>query len=121
MMKPVIRNLLFALRTLPGLRRWISRDFTSSSPLQDALVNDILAPTYSAMVGCFRSLSTTDLSGRATSMPTLAIGTDQDHVLDPKQIELLPCPKARIARAGHIPMVEEPAEFNRVLDGFLRA
>ncbi len=120
MMKPGLRNLLFALRTLPSLRRWISRDFTSASPLQDALVDDILAPTYRAMVDSFRSLSATDLSGHGASMPTLAIGTDQDHVLDPGQIDLLPCPQVRIRNAGHIPMVEQPAEFNRVLDQFLR-
>jgi pimeloyl-ACP methyl ester carboxylesterase len=121
LMTPGLRNALFALRHVRGLRRWISQDFTSASPLQDALVDDILAPTFRSMVDTFRSLSTTDLAGRATEMPTLAIGTDRDQVLTPGQIDLLPGPKQRMEGVGHIPMVERPAEFNRILDGFLRA
>lgn len=114
-----VRHLLFLLRGLPKLRRWISGDFTTAAPLPDALVDDILAPTYRAMVDSFRSLSTTDLAGRAAEMPTLAIGSDQDAVLDPGQIDLLPCAKTRL-QSGHIPMVEIPADFNRALDAFLR-
>ena len=121
LMTPGLRNVLFALRHVRGLRRWISQDFTSASPLQDALVDDILAPTFRSMVGTFRSLSTTDLAGRATEMPTLAIGTDRDQVLTPGQIDLLPGPKQLLEGVGHIPMVERPAEFNRILDGFLRS
>jgi pimeloyl-ACP methyl ester carboxylesterase len=121
LMAPGVRQLLFWLRRNRGLRRWISQEFTSASPLQDALVDDILAPTYRAMVDTFRSLSATDLAGRAPAMPALAIGTDLDQVLDPGQIDLLPFPRQRIDRAGHIPMVEQPAAFNRALDHFLRA
>lgn len=120
LMTPGLRRLLFGFRGSPGLRRWIAGDFTNARPMPQALVDDILAPTYRSLVDSYRSLAAIDLTGPMPDVPTLAIGTDLDQIVDPAQIDLLSCPKARIAGCGHMPMVEKPAEFNRLLDGFLR-
>ena len=121
LMTPGVRNLLFALRHLPTLRRWIAGDFTNAVPMPQPLVDDILAPTYEAMVGTYRSLAAADLSGPSPERPTLAIGTDRDEILHTGQIDLLTSgQKLLIHECGHIPMIEKPAEFNRALDGFLR-
>lgn len=120
MMKPGIRNLLFCFRGSPGLRRWIAGDFTSATPMPQALIDDILAPSYRSMVDSYRSLAAADLTGPMPDVPTLAVGTDRDQILHPGQIDLLSCPKVRIPGCGHMPQIEKPAEFNRILDEFLR-
>lgn len=121
LMTPGLRNILFLLRGYPGLRRWIAGDFTNAVPMPPELVDDILAPTYQSMVGSYASLAKADLTGPMPEIPTLAIGTDLDQILHPGQIDLLDGPKVRINGCGHMPMLEKPAEFNRVLDGFLRS
>lgn len=121
MMRPGIRNVLFWLRGFPSLRRWIAGDFTSAAPMPQPLVDDILAPTYRAMVDSYRSLASADLTGPMPGVPTLGIGTDLDRILHPGQLDLLSCPKVRIPGCGHMPQLEKPAEFNRILNEFLRA
>jgi pimeloyl-ACP methyl ester carboxylesterase len=121
LMTPGLRRILFQLRGMPALRRWISGDFTDAVPMPQALVDDILAPTYRSMVGSYRSLAAADLSGPCPDLPTLAVGTDRDQILHPGQIDLLTTgQKLLISNCGHIPMIEKPAEFNRALDQFLR-
>lgn len=119
LMTPGLRRALFMLRGHPGLRRWIAGDFTSSGSPPQAVIDDILAPTYQSVVATYRSISTADLRGPLPPMPTLLIGTDRDEVLDPGQIDLLDGPKARLQGCGHMPQLEKPAEFNRILAQFL--
>jgi pimeloyl-ACP methyl ester carboxylesterase len=121
LMTPGLRNILFHLRGVPALRRWIAGDFTNAVPMPAALVDDILAPTYRSMVDTYRSIAAADLSGPVPEIPALAIGTDRDEILHPGQIDLLTTgQKLLIPECGHIPMIEKPAAFNRALDAFLR-
>ena len=54
------------------------------------------------------------------SVPTLSIGSDCDGLVAPEQYELVPAQqKVCIRSAGHIPMIERPEEFNRILNDFL--
>jgi pimeloyl-ACP methyl ester carboxylesterase len=56
------------------------------------------------------------------AVPTLAIGTDRDLLVDPDQTEKVPATsRVRIYGCGHIPMVEKPAEFNEALHNWLAA
>lgn len=119
LMTPGLRRLLFCLRSKPGLRRWISGDFTSAGAPPQPIIDDILAPTFQSIVGTYRSISTADLRGPLPPSPTLLVGTDRDEVLDPGQIDLLDGPKARVNGCGHMPQLEKPAEFNRILADFL--
>ncbi|HYE99203.1 MAG TPA: alpha/beta hydrolase [Planctomycetota bacterium] len=124
MMWPGVRQMLFLLRSRPRLRRWIGMDFTSIAPLPQDLLDDIVHPTYASAVESYRSLRQVDLAeaAKGLSVPTLAVGTDQDRLLAADQIELLPTARReRIVECGHVPMIERPAEFNRLVDGFLRS
>ena len=50
----------------------------------------------------------------------LSIGTDLDQLVATDQYALVPAQKKElISGSGHIPMIERPEEFNRVLNEFL--
>ena len=68
--------------------------------------------------------SRTDLTPRLPGLrvPTLSVGTDRDRIIVTRQYDWVPAKKkALIPETGHIPIVERPAEFNAILDAFLRA
>jgi len=74
----------------------------------------------------FRSIARTDLIGQvgAVRAPTLIIWGDQDQLIPPKFAEIFRKAIAGsrlvwIKDAGHIPMIEKPAEFNQALNEFL--
>jgi pimeloyl-ACP methyl ester carboxylesterase len=119
-----MRSILFPLGRCGPLRRWATRDFSYVQNLDDDLAADVVAGTYESTMGSLLSLRSTDLRPRLSSLavPTLAIGTDRDELIAPAQADLVPARRrARIAETGHIPMVERPAEFNRVLHEWLSA
>ena len=123
-MKPGIRRLLYLLARIGPIRRWVSKNFTSVGPLEEDLAKDVIRGTYQSMFDSLLSGAKADLRGRLASLsvPTLSIGTDLDHLVAPEQYELVPAQqKVCIRECGHIPMIERPAEFNRVLNEFLSA
>ena len=121
-MAPGIRELLFCLSRFEFVRRWVSRDFTYVGHLDPDLAGDVARGSYRSMFESLRSAAATDLRSRLSSLtvPTFAIGTDRDLLVAPDQYLLVPAKnKACIADTGHIPMLERPAEFNRILNGFI--
>jgi pimeloyl-ACP methyl ester carboxylesterase len=105
-------------------RPWIVRDLTFAHPLDDELAADAARGTYSSSIDSMLSCLTCDLTARLPSLqvPTLSIGTDHDQVILTRQYEWVPAQKkALIAETGHVPIVERPAEFNAILDDFLRS
>ena len=55
-------------------------------------------------------------------MPTLSVGTDKDLVIVTPQYDWVPAQKkALLPQTGHVPIVERPAEFNAILDEFLKS
>jgi pimeloyl-ACP methyl ester carboxylesterase len=121
-MNPGIRRLLFHLAKIGPIRRWVAKDFTTIGPLDDDLAADVTKGTYRSMFGSLLSVRDADLRDRLSSLsvPTLSIGTDLDQLVAPEQYTLFPAQKqARISSSGHIPMIERPEEFNRVLNDFL--
>jgi pimeloyl-ACP methyl ester carboxylesterase len=123
LMLPGVRRLAFGLAHGAGFRRWIARNFSLVQRLDPELAGDIVRGTFRAMVDSYRSLLRTDLVPRlgGLSVPALAVGTDQDRLVDPGQYLLIPtAKKVLIPKTGHIPLLERPEEFNRALDEFLR-
>jgi len=108
---------------MPFLRGWITRDFSYVAPLAPDLAADVARGTYRSSISSMLSLLRLDLTPRLAELrvPALSVGTDQDRIILTRQHEWVPArKKALIRETGHIPIVERPAEFNAVLDGFLR-
>lgn len=122
LMKPGIRATAWLLARWRGFRRWVARDFSYVQRLDDELADDVARPTYRAAVETLRSLARVDLAPRLgrLSMPVLSVGSDQDRVVAPDQFTWVPGRRVRIPGCGHMPMLERPEEFNRILDAFLR-
>jgi pimeloyl-ACP methyl ester carboxylesterase len=121
-MLPGIRRLLFWGNRIGPIRRWVSRDFTLVGRLDEDLGKDVTRGTYQSTFDLLLSGAKTDLRAKLSSLavPTLSIGTDKDLLVAPDQYALVPAQKkVCIPETGHIPMLERPAEFNRVLNEFL--
>ncbi len=120
---PGIRGLLFLASRMRRLRRWVTRNFSHVQALEEELAEDVVRGTFRSAIGSLESLLSADLGPRlgGLSVPTLSIGTDRDLLVAPDQAEKVPAGTHAVIRdCGHIPMVERPAEFNRVLDDWLR-
>jgi pimeloyl-ACP methyl ester carboxylesterase len=121
-MAPGIRRLLFHLAQVGPIRRWATRDFTLIGQIDDDLAKDVTKGTYRSMFESLLSAKKIDLRGQLSSLsvPTLSIGTEKDMLVAPDQYDLVPAQKkVRIPDTGHIPMIERPEVFNRILNDFL--
>lgn len=124
LMLPGVRRVAFGLARWAAFRRWATRNFSLVHKLDPELSGDIARGKFRAMVDSYRSLLRTDLVPRLAGLavPTLAVGTDQDRLVEPGQYALIPAArKVLIPHTGHIPLLERPEEFNRALDEFLRS
>ena len=122
-MLPGVRLLLYGLARVGPIRRWVAKDFSYAAALDDELAKDVTRGSCRSTFDTLAELKRIDLRPRLAGLkvPTLAVGTDQDRIVAPGQHALVPARKqVQIAEAGHVPMVERPAEFNAILDGFLR-
>jgi len=121
-MAPGIRWLLFRLSQVGPIRRWATRDFTLIGQIDDDLAKDVTKGTYQSMFDSLLSVRKADLRGQLSSLrvPTLAIGTEKDMLVAPDQYALVPAQKkVCIPDTGHIPMIERPEVFNRILNEYL--
>jgi len=124
LMMPLVRAAAFGMLRSKALRRWVVRDFSFVGPLDEELAADVARGTYQSSIDSMLSCIRTDITGRLASLqvPTLSVGTDRDRVIVTRQYEWVPAQrKALIPETGHIPIVERPAEFNAILDDFLRS
>jgi pimeloyl-ACP methyl ester carboxylesterase len=121
-MAPGIRRLLFLGSRLTPIRRWVTRDFSYVAAYDEELSEDLIRGTYQSTFDSLRSAAKVDLRARLPqlSVETLSIGTDRDQLVASAQYDLVPAQRRElIADTGHIPMIERPAEFNRILNEFL--
>jgi pimeloyl-ACP methyl ester carboxylesterase len=121
-MLPGIRRLLFWGTRIGPIRRMVERDFTAVGALDASLAGDVTMGTFQSTIETLKSVAQVDLRPKLASLavPTLSIGTDCDALVAPEQYELVPSQqKVCIRSSGHIPMIERPEEFNRVLNDFL--
>ncbi len=120
-----VRRLMYAGLKAGPIRRWVARDFTYVAPLPDVLVDDVARGSYPAMTQPVLFMMKADLTPRLRelSMPALLVGTDKDQVIRPRQHDYWPRDGnfryRLLPETGHIPMLERPEEFHRVLSDFL--
>ncbi len=121
-MAPLIRRLLFLGSRIAPIRRWVTKDFSYAAAYDPELSEDLTRGTYQSTFDSLLSAAKVDLRPRLSqlSVETLAIGTDRDALVSPDQHGLVPAHyRELIPETGHIPMIERPAEFNRILNNFL--
>jgi pimeloyl-ACP methyl ester carboxylesterase len=121
-MMPGVRRLLYLGSRLATVRRWVTRDFSYVAAYDRELSEDLIRGTYQSTFDSLLSAAKVDLRPRLPelSVETLSIGTDRDQLVASDQYGLVPAQRRElIADTGHIPMIERPAEFNRILNEFL--
>jgi pimeloyl-ACP methyl ester carboxylesterase len=123
-MLPVVRRLLFLGSRIKPIRRWVTKDFSYVARYDDELSEDLIRGTFQSTFDTLISTRDTDLRPKLSTLAveTLVIGTDRDQLVAPDQANLVPAHRRElIADCGHIPMIERPEEFNRILNEFLSA
>ncbi len=108
------------------MERWFSKAFRATPELE--LWRNMLTRQEDAgYAGCSAAISGTDFYTTTASLrlPALGIAGDEDGSTPPdlvrETIGLIPGSKFHLIRkAGHLPCVEQPEEYARVLTGFLR-
>ena len=109
------------------LERWFSKAFREGEIDElEAWRNMLSRTTTAGYLGCCESLRNADLrdAARELKQPTLAIAGSDDGATPPQVVEetaaLVPnCQYKLIEGAGHLPCVEKPDEYARLLSGFL--
>lgn len=106
--------------------RWFSKDFHRTAELE-LWRNMLTQQDDEGYTGCSAAISGTDFYTPTSTLrlPTLAIAGSEDGSTPPDLVretaDLIPGAKFHlIRRAGHLPCVEQPEEFARVLVDFLR-
>jgi len=107
------------------MERWFSRAFRATPELA-AWRNMLIRQTKSGYIGCSAAISGTDFytTTATLTLPTLAIAGSEDGSTPPDLVretaELIRGARFELIRgAGHLPMVEKPAEYAALLAGFL--
>ncbi|MGR3366889.1 MAG: 3-oxoadipate enol-lactonase [Sagittula sp.] len=111
----------------PTMDRWFSKPFHQTEEFP-AWRNMFLRTPAEGWTGCAAAISGTDFisSTSGLRLPTLAIAGSEDGSTPPDLVfetaDLIPGSQKHLIRnAGHLPSVEQPEEYARVLTGFLKA
>ena len=109
------------------LERWFSKNFQSSSDLQ-LWRNMLVRQPAAGYLGCSAAISGTDFftSTSGLRLPALGIAGAKDGSTPPDMVrettDLIPGSQFHLIRkAGHLPCVEQPAEYAQVLTDFFRS
>ncbi len=110
------------------LQRWFSGRWRRENPVTLAGWRHMLVRTpVAGYLGCSAAIAETDLfeSTARLSLPVLAIAGSEDGSTPPDLVretaDLIAGARFRLIRhAGHLPCVEQPGEYARVLTDFLR-
>jgi 3-oxoadipate enol-lactonase len=108
------------------MERWFSRAFRQSDELL-AWRNMLTRTPQAGYVGCSQAIAGTDFITPTSGLrlPTLAIAGSEDGSTPPdlmrETADLIPGSRFHLIRgAGHLPCVEAPEEYARVLTDFLK-
>ena len=109
------------------MERWFSKAFLATPEL--ALWRNMLTRQPDAgYAGCSAAISGTDFYATTASLrlPTLGIAGSEDGATPPdlvrETVDLIPGSQFHLIRkAGHLPCVEQPEEYARLLTDFMRA
>ncbi|WP_244504551.1 3-oxoadipate enol-lactonase [Jannaschia faecimaris] len=107
------------------MERWFGRDFRDGPDLATWRARFVAVPPE-GYAGCCAAIRGTDFYTPTSGLrlPTLAIAGTEDGATPPDLVretaDLIPGSQfALIRRAGHLPCIENPAEYARILGGFL--
>tara|TARA_R110002094_G_scaffold159727_2_gene145185 strand:+ start:1665 stop:2453 length:789 start_codon:yes stop_codon:yes gene_type:complete len=108
------------------MERWFSEGFRKTPELE-LWRNMLVRGEDDGYAGCSSAISGTDFFTTTATLrlPTLGIAGSEDGSTPPdmvrETVDLIPGSKFHLIRnAGHLPCVEQPQEFARVLTDFLR-
>jgi pimeloyl-ACP methyl ester carboxylesterase len=121
-MLPGVRALLFWGSRITPIRRWVAKDFSYVAQFDEDVSKDVIRGSYRSTFESLVSASKVDLRPKlsALAVETMSIGTDKDRLVAPDQYGLVPAHRRElIAETGHVPMLERPEQFNRILNDFL--
>lgn len=110
------------------MERWFARSFREQRPLEVSAWRNMLTRTPAAgYIGCCAAIAASDFSGSsaALDLPALLIAGSEDGSAPPDVVQATAAliPGARyemIDDAGHLPCVEHPDEYARILNQFIR-
>ncbi len=109
----------------PTMERWFSKAFRATPELT-AWRNMLIRQPGAGYWGCSEAISGTDFytTTAALRLPALGIAGSEDGSTPPdlvrETIDLIPGSRFELIRgAGHLPCVEKPVEYARILTGFL--
>ena len=107
------------------LDRWFSKSFRSTSELE-AWRNMLIRQTADGYAGCSAAIAGTDFFTPTSGLrlPALGIAGDVDGSTPPdlvrETINLIPGSRFHLIRgAGHLPCVEKPEEYAKILSDFI--
>ena len=107
------------------MERWFGTDFRATPELA-AWKNMLERQPDDGYIGCCQAISGTDFYTPTSGLrlPTLGIAGSEDGSTPPdlvrETVELIPASRFELIRlAGHLPCVENPAEYARILTGFM--
>ncbi|MDH3760642.1 MAG: 3-oxoadipate enol-lactonase [Gammaproteobacteria bacterium] len=109
------------------MERWFSQSFRQQRPLEVSAWRNMLTRTpLEGYIGCSGAIAATDFSQSSAGLdlPTLAIAGSEDGSTPPEVVrataELISGSRyVQIDNAGHLPCVEQPAEYARILNDFI--
>ncbi len=124
-----IANLLFSMMGTFRLGLKVFSPMISSSPnYSDLLLKDLSLTTLDPFLLSIASLRRIDLRPdlRKINVPVLGIYGDKDTIVDPKQWQplkdnVLNINIERFVNSGHMPMLDEPQPFMKILKNFIDA
>ena len=113
----------------PTLARWFTEPFRNSRPDVIRSIGTLIRNTpVAGYIGCCEALPKINVSARLKEIrsPILVIVGDQDPGTPPAMAKEIHAnaPGSRyveLSPAAHLANLEQPEQFNRALDGFLRA
>ena len=107
------------------MERWFSKDFLATPEL-DLWRNMLVRQPADGYCGCGAAIAGTDFYTPTSGLriPVLGIAGSEDGATPPdlvrETVDLVPGSKFElIRRAGHLPCVENPQEYARILNGFI--
>lgn len=110
------------------MQRWFAREFHAQHALELQGWRNMLTRTPAAgYIGCCAAIAAGDFTASTAqlTLPTLAIAGSEDGSAPPELVrataELVPGSRFEVIdNAGHLPCVEQPEEYARILNGFIR-
>ena len=109
------------------MQRWFAKQFHADSPTELRGWRNMLTRTpLDGYIGCSAAIAATDFTGstKTLTLPTLAIAGSEDGSTPPEVVrataDLIAGARfAQIDDAGHVPCIEQPQEYARLLNEFI--